>query len=110
VQDIPKAIEHLRTAIRIDSLVVGSRFRLGEDYGITEEYQKAIDELQAALRLGHKSPLANYNMAICYYKLGNYDQALYNLRLARSRNAKYPRKGLSADLDELQKQIEAKMR
>ena len=110
VQDVPKAIEHLRTAIRIDSLVVGTRFRLGEDYGITEEYQKAIDELQAALRLGHKSPLANYDMAICYNKLGNYDQALYNLRLARSRNAKYPRKGLSADLDKLQKQIEAKMR
>lgn len=109
LSDVTRAIQLFRESVATDSLVIQSQYGLGEAYGATGEYQQAIKALNAAIRLGQLTPYPNYDLAACYYNLGNYQQALQNVSIARTKNKKYPEKGLDGELDRLQSIIIKKM-
>jgi len=50
-------------------------FAAGEAHFAAEDYAAALTEFQAARDSGLDTAAANYNIAVCYYKLGDYANA-----------------------------------
>jgi tetratricopeptide (TPR) repeat protein len=55
--------------------LASERFAAGSAAFQSENYRRALTEFQAAIDAGSTGPAVHYNLAVCYYQLGEYARA-----------------------------------
>jgi hypothetical protein len=53
----------------------GERFAAGTRAFEAGDFRRALEDFQAAMTAGEEGPAVRYNVAVCYYKLGDYRRA-----------------------------------
>ena len=83
-KDVTEAIKHLDEEIhkRVKSSLSESR-KLYDAH----KFQEAVTALDEAMKLQAFQPVLAYNLALCYYQLGNRNQALEYVRKAKAGTA-----------------------
>jgi hypothetical protein len=73
--DIPRAVEKLQLAIKIEPFFREAHLNLGAQYARSAHYPEAMMELQTALDIGPPDPKAYTNLAFCSFRLGQFRDA-----------------------------------
>lgn len=80
--DLAAAIAHLRRAVELDAADADTRYDLALALYLAGEFGPAAEAFEAALRLRPGWGRAHYNLAMVYWNLRRYPQALAQARLA----------------------------
>lgn len=86
-----KAQEYFMTATIKDKNYIRTYITRGNIYFRQEEYAKAIADYKTALQIDPKLNELNYNIGRCYYRLGQYPDALTYFDKAIKANSRDPR-------------------
>jgi tetratricopeptide (TPR) repeat protein len=81
-QKFPQAEKEYRTALQEVPNDLSTQLALADTLFRMRRYQEAIEAFQAGLKLSPDNPVIYAQMAQCYAKLGQRDQALHNIELA----------------------------
>jgi tetratricopeptide (TPR) repeat protein len=99
--DIGGALTHSKQSVEIDPFVPQSQLLLGEGYIANEQFKDAVESLNKALdntiASGVKNPVVYLDLAIAYYKNGDYENALNNAMI--SKNMKFAEQNVKQDLE-----------
>ena len=95
------SLKHSKRSVEIDPLVPQSQLLLGEGYIANEQFKDAIESLKKALdntiASGVKNPVVYLDLAIAYYKNGDYENAMQNAII--SKNMKFAEQNVKQDLE-----------
>ena len=99
--DIGGALTHSKRSVEIDPLVPQSQLLLGEGYIANEQFKDAVESLNKALdntiASGVKNPVVYLDLAIAYYKKGDYEHAMNNAMI--SKDMKFEEQKVKQDLE-----------
>lgn len=74
--DIDGAIEEFKAALLLDSSNVNVHNSLGVCYGVSDEYERALEAFEEAIRIDPQENMALYNAGLVNMLMGNQDKAL----------------------------------
>ena len=101
LNDRGNALKHSKRSVEIDPFVPQSQLLLGEGYSANEQFKDAIESLKKALdntiSAGVKNPVVYLDLAISYYKNGDYENAMQNAMI--SKNMKFAEQKVKKDLE-----------
>jgi tetratricopeptide (TPR) repeat protein len=101
LHDRGSALKQSKRSVEIDPLVPQSQLLLGEGYIANEQFKNAIESLKKAvdntIASGVKNPVVYLDLAIAYYKNGEYENAMENAMI--SKNMKFAEQKVKEDLD-----------
>jgi tetratricopeptide (TPR) repeat protein len=108
-------LKQSKRSVEISPLVPQSQLLLGEGYIADEQFKNAIESLKKAvdntIASGVKNPVVYLDLAIAYYKNGDYENAMENAMI--SKNMKFAEQKVKEDLDgeinQLMRNIQEKM-
>ncbi len=73
--DLDKAIYYLNNAMHLDPKHIESYNNLGTAYGIKQQYDKALEVFESALKVAPDNQEVLSNLSITYQRLGNQEKA-----------------------------------
>jgi tetratricopeptide (TPR) repeat protein len=74
--DIDGAIKEFKAALLLDSSNVNVHNSLGVCYGVSDEYERALEAFEEAIRIDPDETMALYNAGLVNMLVGNQDKAL----------------------------------
>ena len=85
-----EALTHYKRSVEIDPFVPQSQLLLGEAYLVNKQFKDAVESIEKALTntiaSGVKNPVVYLDLAIAYYKNGDYENAMNNVMIAKNMN------------------------
>ena len=95
------ALTHSKRSVEIDPFVPQSQLLLGEVYIANEQFEDAVESLKKALdntiASEVKNPVVYLDLAIAYYKKGDYENAMNNAMI--SKNMKFAEQKVKQDFE-----------